>query len=121
PAGEGSGHFEIKTGDPSANPPLAPGGVIAPRPDGGRRDPCPGPPGQGDPGAPSPAGRGAQAPGPPPRSPAEAVEHLKRDELLLAALGPGLARAFLAVRKAEWEALHGLTLEAEVKLLLERY
>jgi glutamine synthetase len=32
-----------------------------------------------------------------------------------------LAKAFLAVRQAEWEALKDLPLEEEVKLLLERY
>jgi glutamine synthetase len=41
--------------------------------------------------------------------------------VLLDALGPELARAFIAVRKAEWETLKDLTLEAEVRLLLDKY
>jgi glutamine synthetase len=40
---------------------------------------------------------------------------------LLDALGPDLAQAFLAVRKAEWEAMQNLSLADEVNLLLERY
>jgi glutamine synthetase len=121
PADKGSSHFEIKTVDASANPHLALGAVIAAGLDGVRRDLDPGPPVQVDPGALSDEERAAQHLEPLPGSLAEAVKHLERDDLLLAALGPGLARAFLAVRRAEWEALHGLTLEAEVKLLLERY
>jgi glutamine synthetase len=51
----------------------------------------------------------------------EAIAHLSRDEILLNALGYDLAQAYLAVRTGEWEALKDLELEAQVKLLLERY
>jgi glutamine synthetase len=51
----------------------------------------------------------------------EAIEHLSADKVLLKALGPELAQAYLAVRKADWEAMKDWDLEEEVKLLLERY
>ncbi|HAA33195.1 MAG TPA: glutamine synthetase, partial [Cyanobacteria bacterium UBA8553] len=51
----------------------------------------------------------------------EAIEHLSNDRVLLSALGPELAQAYVAVRQAEWEAMKDLALEEEVKLLLERY
>ena len=51
----------------------------------------------------------------------EAIQHLEKDEILLDALEPDLARAFLAVRWAEWETMKDWTQEAEVNLLLERY
>ena len=49
------------------------------------------------------------------------IDHLRRDRLLLDALGPELAKAYLAVRQAEWNALKNLDLADEVNLLLERY
>jgi glutamine synthetase len=51
----------------------------------------------------------------------EAIAHLSRNEILLNALGAELAKAYLAVRSAEWETMQDLALEEEVKLLLERY
>jgi glutamine synthetase len=51
----------------------------------------------------------------------ESIEQLSGDKVLLDALGTELAQAYLAVRKAEWEAMKDLELEEEVKLLLERY
>lgn len=46
---------------------------------------------------------------------------LKQDEILLTALGKDLARAYLAVRQAEWEAMKDWELAEEVKLLSQRY
>ncbi len=37
------------------------------------------------------------------------------------ALGADLARTFVAVRQAEWEALKDMSLEDQVDLLIERY
>jgi glutamine synthetase len=51
----------------------------------------------------------------------DAIDHLSRDQTLLSALGVELARAYLAVRKAEWEALKGMDLEKEANLLRGRY
>jgi Glutamine synthetase, catalytic domain len=50
-----------------------------------------------------------------------AIAQLERDEVLLEALGAEFATAYLAVRKAEWEAMKHWKLEEEVQLLLERY
>jgi glutamine synthetase len=74
-----------------------------------------------DPGYLSEAEREQRGVWPLPTSLDSAIDHLGRDDVLLAALGPELARAYLAVRRAEWEALREMTLEDEVKLLLERY
>ena len=41
--------------------------------------------------------------------------------VLSAALGPELFRSFIAVRRAEWEAMKDLVHDDEVQLLLERY
>jgi glutamine synthetase len=51
----------------------------------------------------------------------DAIAHLSRNQMLLNALGAELAQAYLAVRKAEWEALKDMDLEKEVQLLLGRY
>jgi len=56
-----------------------------------------------------------------PTSLGEALERFSQDAVLQAALGHDLAQAFLTVRWAEWQALKGLELDHEVKLLLERY
>jgi glutamine synthetase len=121
PAGPGPTHFELKTCDASANPYLALGAVLAAGLDGLRHGVDPGAPLDVDPGRLSDEERQARGADPLPANLGEAVEHLSRDEVLLGALGPGLAQAYLAVRRAEWEALKGLELADEVRLLLERY
>jgi glutamine synthetase len=121
PSGTGSTHFEVKTVDASSNPYLALGAVIAAGLDGVRRGLDPGPPVQTDPAGLSDAERAARRIDRLPASLGEAIEQLEADRVLLGALGPGLATAYLAVRRAEWEALGGMTLEEEVRLLLERY
>lgn len=51
----------------------------------------------------------------------QALGYLKKDKILLNALGKDLARSFLAVRIAEWEGMKDLNIEKERELLLERY
>ena len=51
----------------------------------------------------------------------EAVAALEQDDVLMGALGEARARTYLAVRRAEWEALKDATFDEEVALLLERY
>jgi glutamine synthetase len=121
PEGPGPTNFELKTADASANPYLALGAVLAAGLDGIRRGLDPGAPVDVDPGDLDEAGRQARGIVPLPASLNIAIAHLDRDEVLRNALGSGLARAFLAVRRAEWEALHNLELTDEVRLLLERY
>ncbi|NJR64634.1 MAG: glutamine synthetase [Leptolyngbyaceae cyanobacterium CRU_2_3] len=114
-------HIELRTVDASSNPYLALGAVIAAGLDGIRQkmdlsesvtlDPANLPVGDRQ-------QRGIDRL---PENLGEAIAYLSCNKTLLHALGKNLAQAFLSVRKMEWEALKGLTLEEEVKLLLERY
>ena len=74
-----------------------------------------------DPGLIPEADRKAKGIDPLPRNLGEAIDALRRDEVLLEALGEGLARSFLAVRQNEWETLKDMSLADEVGLLVERY
>jgi glutamine synthetase len=114
-------HVELKTIDASANPYLALGAVIAAGLDGIRRNLTLAEPVNCDPGYLSEDERQQRRIDRLPTNLGEAIAHLSRDQYLLDALGPQLSQAFLAVRKAEWDALKDASLEDEVKLLLERY
>jgi glutamine synthetase len=107
--------------DATSNPYLAFGAVIAVGLDGLRRRLDPGQPIAVDPGNLTDDERNSRGIDPLPTSLGQAIEQFKRDDVLPKALGPDLARSFLAVRQAEWEALKGLELPDEVKLLRERY
>jgi glutamine synthetase len=114
-------HFELKTVDASSNPYLALGAVIAAGLNGVQRglelpDEV-----RVDPGTIPEPERSAHGIEQLPTILGEAIQHLEKDEVLLDALGPDLARAFLAVRRAEWETMKDWSQEAEVNLLLERY
>jgi glutamine synthetase len=97
-------NFELKSSDASNNPYLALGAVIAAGLDGVARSLDPGDPALDDPGSLSEAElkqRGIQhLPG----SLAEALDNLEKDEVLMQALGPTLAGAYLAVKRSEYEA-----------------
>lgn len=121
PDGEGSTHFEFKSVDATANPHLALGAVIAAGLDGVRQELEPPEPVEIDPGYLSESARQTRGINRLPENLGEAIEALRQDEVLLEALGTPLAKAFLAVRQAEWEAMREMDLEAEVRLLLERY
>jgi glutamine synthetase len=114
-------HFELKTVDASANPYLALGAVIAAGLDGVRHCFELGEPVSVDPGHMTESERTAASIERLPTTLGESIEQLSGDKVLLDALGTELAQAYLAVRKAEWEAMKDLELEEEVKLLLERY
>jgi glutamine synthetase len=114
-------NFELKTCDGSANPYLALGGVVAAGLDGVRRRLDLPEPVSGDPGNLSAAERQQRGIDALPANLGEALEQFSMDPVLSAALGPELARAFLAVRWAEWQALKDVSLADEVNLLLERY
>jgi glutamine synthetase len=49
------------------------------------------------------------------------MAELRKDAILMEALGADLGRAFMAVRQTEWEHMKDWTLEKEVGLLLDRY
>ncbi|MDF5709320.1 MAG: glutamine synthetase family protein [Nostoc sp. S4] len=121
PAFNGSTNFELKTVDASANPYLALGAVIAAGLDGVQRSLKPANPVAQDPGHLPIEERNVNRIDLLPQSLGEALDHLKQDNILLNALNPQLSLAFLAVRQAEWEAMKDWELEAEVKLLLEKY
>ncbi|WP_263975611.1 glutamine synthetase [Leptolyngbya sp. 7M] len=114
-------HIELKTIDASANPYLALSAVIAAGLDGIRRQLDPGDPVAIDPGNLPDSERQQRRIERLPVNLGEAIEPLKQDAVLLTAFQPELAQAFLAVRQAEWTAMQGMTLDAEVQLLLERY
>ena len=56
-----------------------------------------------------------------PQNLGEAIDALRKDTVLLEALGPELARSYMAVRQHEWDSLKDLKLEEEVAMLVERY
>ncbi|BAY28026.1 L-glutamine synthetase [Calothrix sp. NIES-2100] len=116
-----SSHFEVKTVDASANPFLALGAIIAAGLDGVQRGLEPPNPVTEDPGNLPIEQRLANGIHSLPSNLGEAIDHLRQNHVLLNALNPQLSKAFLAVRQAEWQAMKDWDLEAEVKLLLERY
>lgn len=117
----GATRFELKTSDASANPYLALGALLAAGLDGLKRElPLP-PEATSDPGLLSPEEREQRGFEPLPTSLGQALDALREDAVVLESLGPARARAYLAVKQMEWEALKDLSLEEEVRLLAERY
>jgi glutamine synthetase len=100
----GSTNAELKASDSSSNPYLALGGLLAAGLDGVTRALAPGEPVLVDPGALSESerrGRGIQRY---PTTLGAALDRLEADAVLMAALGPTLTRAYLAVKRSEAEA-----------------
>lgn len=114
-------NIELKTVDPSCNPYLALGAVIVAGLDGLERGLTPGEPVQMDPADIPDEERERRGIRPLPSNLGAAIEALAADHVLLQALGDDLARSFLAVRRAEWEAMKDMSLEEEARLLMERY
>ncbi len=114
-------NVELKTVDPTCNPYLALGTVLAAGLDGIARKLSPGDSFAGDPGDLGEVE--LQRAGIPrlPRTLGEALAALESDSVLAEALGADLYRSFVAVRRAEWEAMKDLSLEDEVRLLRDRY
>ncbi|WP_230269153.1 glutamine synthetase family protein [Blastopirellula sediminis] len=121
PTGNGSTHFELKTVDATSNPYLAAGCVVAAGLDGIRRKLTLSPPVQVDPGSLTDAELAERNIDALPANLGEAIKRLAVDKVVTDALGPGLAKSFLAVRQAEWDAMKDYQLDDEVRLLLERY
>jgi glutamine synthetase len=113
-------HIELKTVDASANPYLALGAVIAAGLDGLERNLTLPAPMATDPATLTEAARQQQRASLLPQDLGVAIAALEQNGLLMEALGP-LGQTYLAVRQAEWQAMEGLSLAQEVKLLLERY
>ncbi|NEP37714.1 MAG: glutamine synthetase, partial [Moorea sp. SIO3B2] len=121
PDGESPTNFELKTVDASSNPYLALGAVIAAGLDGIRNSMELGESVAVDPGHLTELERSHKGIELLPTNLGEAIGNLSADQVLLDALGVELAQAYIAVKKAEWEAMKDFELEEEVELLLERY
>ncbi|AUT00778.1 glutamine synthetase [Nostoc sp. CENA543] len=114
-------HLELKTVDAAANPYLALGAMIAAGLDGVQRGLTPPNPVNQDPGYLSIEERQAHGIDQLPENLGQAIAHLQQDDILLTALNPQLAKAFLAVRQAEWQAMKDWELQTEVDKLLDKY
>ncbi|MGH2353179.1 MAG: glutamine synthetase, partial [Chloroflexota bacterium] len=112
---------EIKAVDGSANPYLALGALVAAGLDGIGRALDPGEPLAANPHDLSDEERDRRHIRRYPSTLAEAIAELERDQVLLDALGPALAREFLAVRRAEWDDLGNLPVEQQIAAYFRRY
>jgi glutamine synthetase len=98
---EGTTNLELKASDNTANPYIALGGVIAASLDGIARELDPGDPIQQDPGNLTDGEREQRGVRRFPTTSKEALDALESDEVLMNALGSGLATEYLKVRRAE--------------------
>jgi glutamine synthetase len=103
-AEEASTNAELKACDATCNPYLALGGLLAAGLDGLERGLEPPEPVSVDPATIDDAQRAGRGIVRLPATQEEALDALAADELLLDALGPTLAQAYLAVRRSEWAA-----------------
>jgi glutamine synthetase len=97
----GSTNAELKASDSSSNPYLALGGLLAAGLDGVTRGLQPGEPVLVDPGAMSESERRERGIQRYPTTLGAALDQLEADAVLMSALGPTLARAYLAVKRSE--------------------
>jgi len=110
-----STNAELKASDASSNPYLALGGLLAAGLDGVKRQLNPGEPELVDPGNYSDAERAARGIRRFPTNLKEALDNLEKDQVLTNALGPLLAKSFLAVKRLEWESFSKEDVAFEVK------
>jgi glutamine synthetase len=110
-----STNFELKASDPSNNPYLALGGVIAAGLDGLNRQLDPGEPLLVDPCDMSEEELERRHIRPLPTSLAEAVDNLEKDEVLMEALGSLLLQSYVAVKRSEVSAFAAEDVNFELK------
>lgn len=108
-------NLELKGSDPSNNPYLALGGLIAAGLDGVARRLDPGEPVLVDPGNFSDQERAARNIWRYPTTQSEALDALERDQLLMDALGPELSTSYLAVKRSEYAAFAAEDVDFEIK------
>jgi glutamine synthetase len=108
-------NLELKSSDPSNNPFLAMGGMIAAGLDGVARKLDPGEPALIDPGNLSDEELKQRGIRRLPGSQAEALDNLEKDELLMDALGPMLAQSYLTVKRSEYRAFAEQDVDFEMK------
>jgi glutamine synthetase len=118
---EASTNIEVKAVDGSANPYLALGAITAAGLDGIARNLDPGEPLAANPHDLGDDERARRSIRRYPATLKEAIAELERDQVLLDALGPSLAREFLAVRRAEWDDLGNVPIEREIAAHFRRY
>ena len=119
--GTRANRFEYKTMDATANPYIALGALMAAGIDGlNRRLKLPEEV-TVDPGLISEEQRRAGRIDRLPQNLGEAIDVLRKDTVLLDAMGAELARSYLGVRQHEWDNLKDLNLAEEVEMLAERY
>jgi glutamine synthetase len=104
---EATTNVELKATDASCNPYLAVGGLIAAGLDGLERGLEPPEPVEVDPVTIPVAERERRGIRRLPATQREALDALEADAILMEALGPVLARSYLAVRRSEWDAYSG--------------
>jgi len=116
-----STNLEFKPCDPSSNPYLALGGLLAAGLDGMERKLDPGEPALVDPDTLSQAERTRRGIRRLPTSLAEALDALERDEVLRAALGDTLAREYLVVKRSEVRGFEGKDVTFEIEQHFYKY
>ena len=108
-------NFELKSSDPSNNPYLALGGIIAAGIDGVINKLDPGAPILTDPGNLSNADLKSNGIDHLPGSLAQAADNLEKDDFLMDALGPMLAQSYLTVKRAEYRDFAAKNLDFEIR------
>lgn len=114
-------NVELKASDPSNNPYLALGGLIAAGLDGITRRLDPGDPTLVDPGNFSDEERAKRRIRRYPASQAQALDALEKDLVLIEALGPELCASYLAVKRSEYAAFSAEDLDFEIKHHLYKF
>jgi glutamine synthetase len=116
-----STNLELKPSDPSNNPYLALGGLLAAGLDGMERGLDPGDPALVDPDTLSEAERARRGIRRLPTSLAQALDELERDEVLRTALGDVLAKEYLAVKRSEARAFERADVAFEIEHHFYKY
>ncbi len=119
--GDRACRFEFKTADATANPYIALGALIAAGLDGLERNLKLPEEVDVDPALIPELERKARGIDPLPCNLGESLDALRKDSVILEALGTELATSYVAVRQHEWDHLKDLDLEEEVRILAERY
>jgi glutamine synthetase len=114
-------NLELKASDPSNNPYLALGGLIAAGLDGVARSLSPGEPALIDPGNWSEQERLARGIRRYPTTQSEALDALQQDTVLMDALGPLLSTSYPAVKRSEYEAFAAQDLAFEIKHHIHKF
>jgi glutamine synthetase len=116
-----STNLELKPCDPSSNPYLALGGLLAAGLDGLRGKLDPGEPVLVDPDTLGEAERARRGIRRYPTSLGEALDALERDEVLAGAMGPVLFKEYLVVKRSEVQAFHGKDAAFEIEHHFYKY